>query len=119
MADCAGLAGHAAAVDTADDIELLRRTRQREGLANDELQRFKAEIIIDGPVVNGDLARAGINTHAGNGFFSCGRCRKNRDCYRTYSFSSFLKTPIPEASEQHAYGQRLYKRAGGSAHCGQ
>ena len=49
MADCAGLAGHAAAVDTADDIELLRRTRQREGLANDELQRFKAEMILPVP----------------------------------------------------------------------
>ena len=95
MADCAGLAGHAAAVDTADDIELLRRTRQREGLANDQLQRFKAEIIIDGPVVNGDLARAGINTHAGNGFFPAAGAVKIGIAYRTYSFSSFLKTPIP------------------------
>lgn len=59
MTDCAGLAGHAAAVNAADNIEFLGRTRQRERLANDKFQRFKAEIIIDGPIVNGDLARAG------------------------------------------------------------
>ena len=47
MADSTCLAGHAAAVDAADDIELFAGACKSERLADDELEGLKAEIIVN------------------------------------------------------------------------
>ncbi len=70
VTDCAGLAGNAAAGYAADNIKLFAGLGENQGLANDELQGFKAEIIIDIAVVDGDFAGALIKSYAGNGAFS-------------------------------------------------
>lgn len=66
MADSTCLAGHATAVDAADDIELFTGACKSERLADDELEGLKAEIIVNLSVVDDDLAGAGIKTDSGD-----------------------------------------------------
>ena len=54
MADCAGLAGDAAALDGADDVEFTLGLSQCEGLTDDEFQRIQAEILFDVTAVDGN-----------------------------------------------------------------
>ena len=70
VADGAGLAGHAAAGDAADDIELVGQFGQGEGLTNDELEGVKTEIIVDVAIIDGDLAGALIQSYASDGGLS-------------------------------------------------
>ena len=67
MTDRTGLAGDAADGDAALDVELLVVAGQREGLTDDQLQRFKTEVVIDVTAVDRDLAAALIQANAGNG----------------------------------------------------
>lgn len=66
VADSTCLAGHAAAVDAADDVELFAGACKSERLADDELEGLKAEIIVNLSVVDDDLAGAGIKTDSGD-----------------------------------------------------
>ncbi len=61
MADCAGLTGNAAACNAADDVELAVGVSDIKRLTNKELESFKAKVIIDVSVINGDFAAACIN----------------------------------------------------------
>ena len=70
MADCACLAGYAAAVYTANDIKLLFCVCKNKRLIYDELKSVKAEIIVYISVVDRNFTGAGINTNSCYGFFS-------------------------------------------------
>ena len=70
VADGAGLAGNAAAGDGADDVEPAQGVGEIQGLADQKLQGLQAEVIIDVPVVNGDLAGAGVKTDTGDAALS-------------------------------------------------
>src|SRR6185503_8994405 len=47
VADRSGLAARAAAVHRDDDVELVDRLRQRQGLLDDHLQHFIAEVVVE------------------------------------------------------------------------
>ena len=71
MTDGAGLAGHAAALDGADDIDLADQIGRSQRLTDDHLQGIQAEIIIDITAVDGDGAGAAlIDADTGNGGFT-------------------------------------------------
>ena len=70
VADGACLTGHAAALHAADDVELLGSLGESERLTDEELQRFKTEVIVDLSVVDDDLTGAGIHAHTRDGFLS-------------------------------------------------
>ena len=59
------LAGNAAAVYAANDVEFLSCAGDLERLTNDELKSFKTEIIVDISVVDGNLTCTCINADAG------------------------------------------------------
>ena len=63
MTDSTGLTCYAAAVNTANDIELLGCACELERLTNDKLECLKSEIIINVSVVDGYLARTCVNTN--------------------------------------------------------
>ena len=63
MTDSTCLTGNAAAVYTANDVELLGCACKLERLTNDKLECLKSEIIINISVVDGYLARTCINTN--------------------------------------------------------
>ena len=79
VTDRAGLTGHAAAGDAADDVELVVQFGHVEGLTNDELQRVETEVIVDISVVDRDLAGAGIDTNARDGFLSAAGAVEERN----------------------------------------
>ena len=58
MTDGAGLTGHAAALDGADDVNLAEGIGGDQRLTNDQLQGFKAEVIVDVTAIDDDGAGA-------------------------------------------------------------
>ena len=58
MTDGAGLTGHAAALDGADDVNLAEGLGGDQRLTNDQLQGLEAKIIVDVTAVNDDGAGA-------------------------------------------------------------
>jgi hypothetical protein len=68
VADGAGLAGHAAALDGGFDVNLAHGVGGDQGLTNDELQGLETEVIVDLTAVDGDDAAAvGDEVNAGHG----------------------------------------------------
>ncbi len=70
MADSSRLTRNAASGYAAYDIELISRIRKSERLADNKLERFKTEIIVNIPVVNGDASGSGVYAHARYGLLS-------------------------------------------------
>ena len=66
MTDRARLTGHAAAADTADNVELLAGLGEDEGLTNDQLEGLKTEVIVDISVIDGDLTGTLIESDSCN-----------------------------------------------------
>src|SRR6266545_6437963 len=68
VADGSRLRRRTTAGDDGQHVELLGRLRDREGLLGHHLQRFvAAEVVVEGLVVEMDLARAGAQPHARDG----------------------------------------------------
>ena len=68
MTDSAGLAGNAAALDGADDVNLADGVGADQGLTNDELQGIETEVVVDVTAVDDDGAGAVlVNANAGDG----------------------------------------------------
>ena len=67
VADGARLTGHAAAVDIDDDIELILGADCLEGLVDDEAHGVEGEVILEGALVDGDVALAGEQADALDG----------------------------------------------------
>jgi len=67
VANGAGLAGGAAAVNIDQDVELVVGLGQHQGLPNDHLQHPIREVLVEGPTVDGDVALAGPQIDAGHG----------------------------------------------------
>ena len=80
VTDRAGLTGNASAGSGADDIEFAFRAGDGERLVDDELQRFKSEVVVDVEFIDGNRAGSGINADAGNGFFSSACINDSRFC---------------------------------------
>ena len=56
VTDSAGLAGNAAACNLCFNINLAQGTGGNQGLTNDELKGFKAEVIVNVSAIDGDHA---------------------------------------------------------------
>ena len=68
VAQGAGLAGHAAALDGGNDVHLAQGIGGVQGLTDDHLQGLQAEVLVDIAAVDGDAAGAvGEQVHAGHG----------------------------------------------------
>ena len=66
VSDCACLAGKAAALDRCDNIELALCAGGAVGLVDNQLQRFKTEIVVDIASIDGNNAGAGNNADSGD-----------------------------------------------------
>ena len=73
VADCACLTGDTAAVYVSNDVVLADSVCNAEGLVDDELEGFEAEVIVYVTAVDGDLAGTGINSYASDGALSSAR----------------------------------------------
>ena len=60
MTDGTGLAGDAAALDGADDVDLADQIGRSQRLTNDHLQGVQTEVIVDVTAVDGDGAGAAL-----------------------------------------------------------
>lgn len=69
MTDGAGLAGVAAAGNADDDVKTAEGLGEGEGLANDGLEGFETEVLIQGTLIDGDIAFAGDQTNTAIAFF--------------------------------------------------
>ena len=68
MTDSAGLAGNAAALDGADDVDLADGVGADQGLTDDELQGIETEVVVDVTAVDDDGAGAVlVNANTGDG----------------------------------------------------
>jgi len=76
VTDSAGLAGNAAAGHPADDIKLAIGIGKGQRLTYNVLQRIQAEIIVDIPIIDGDLAGPLIQADSGDGAFPPSRAVK-------------------------------------------
>ena len=76
VTDCACLACYTATVYTAYDVELLGCAGELEGLANNELECIKTEVIVDWTVVDDDFTCTCVNAYT---------------CYRLLSASRLWK----------------------------
>ena len=106
MTDRARLTGHAAAGDSADDVELLAGAGEFEGLTNDQLEGLETEVIVDVSVVDGDLTGACIETNSRYRRLSSAGAVKIRCLIVQLSFL-LLKIPMLRASEPDDCAQRL------------
>ena len=106
MADCACLAGYAAAVYAANNIKLFFCIRKNKRLVNNELKSIKAEIIVYISVINGNLTCAGIYANAGNGFFSSA-CAVEIWIGFVHNLLTSLRIPKQRAAVPHACALRL------------
>ena len=70
VTDRACLTGDTAALYVGNDVILAYSVGNAERLVDNELEGFKAEIIVDVTTVDGDLAGTGIQTNAGDGALS-------------------------------------------------
>ena len=66
----ARLSGHAAAVHVDDDVELVGRGHSLEGLIDDKTHGVEGEVVLEGTLVDGDVAFAGHKTDTGDGGLS-------------------------------------------------
>lgn len=70
VADGARLTRHTAAVDVDDDVELVRCGNGFEGLIDDKTHCVEGEVILEGALVDGDVAFTGDKTHSCDGSLS-------------------------------------------------
>ena len=70
MSDSTSLTGNAAALNGADDVELVQSVSNCKGLTNDELEGLKTKVIVDVSAVDGYLTAALVNTNSCNGVLS-------------------------------------------------
>ena len=70
VADSASLAGNTAAGNADDDVILALEAQQDQRRADDQLQGLQTEVVVDVTVVDGDLASALVDAHAGNGILT-------------------------------------------------
>src|SRR5512135_80184 len=70
VADRAGLARAPAALDERDDVELVARLGELQGLADDHLEHVVRKVVLEGAVVDLDRSLAGTEEHAGDGFLA-------------------------------------------------
>ena len=64
VTDCACLAGDTAAVYVSNDVELANSVGNAEGLVDDELEGFEAEVIVYVAAVDGDVTGTGVDSYA-------------------------------------------------------
>ena len=88
MTDGAGLAGVAAAGNADDDVKAAEGLSEGEGLANDGLEGLETEVLIQGTLIDGDIAFAGDQTNTGDRLFPSADCAKRN--YRHFSSSSLI-----------------------------
>ena len=68
MAQGAGLAGHAAALDGGNDVHLAQGIGGVQGLTDDHLQSLQTKVLVDAAAVDGDGAGAVLKqVHTGDG----------------------------------------------------
>src|SRR6266702_3201 len=70
VADGAGLTGQPAALRVHEHVELAHLVDELERLDQDHLRRLPAEVGVHGAAVDGDVARAGREAHAGDGLLA-------------------------------------------------
>ena len=70
VTDRARLSGHAAAVHVDDDVELVGRGHSLKGLIDDKTHGVEGEVVLEGALVDGDVALAGHKTDTGDGGLS-------------------------------------------------
>ena len=105
MTDGTCLAGHAAALYSADDVELLSGIGQCKRLTNDELQGLQTKVVINASAVDRDGAVARNQSYSGNRMLSSAGTVVV--CYLRFVHNSrLLKTHILQASVQHACALR-------------
>jgi len=73
VTDSTCLTGDTTTVNVCNDVVLAHCGCYAEGLVDDELECFKAEIIVDVTAVDCDLACTGIESYASNGALSSAR----------------------------------------------
>src|SRR5688572_5527845 len=83
----AGLAGHAAAGRRREHVELVDGFGQDQGVADDELQNLRGEVVLDGLAVDDDLSRAGPEEHAGGRRLAPARPVILSRCHKNYATS--------------------------------
>src|SRR6266702_1466403 len=66
----AGLTGQPAALRVHEHVELAHLVDELERLDQDHLRRLAAEVGVHGAAVDGDVARAGREAHAGDGLLA-------------------------------------------------
>src|SRR5947207_9605495 len=66
VADRAGLAGGAAALDRHEHVELSDGVRDRQRLRDDHPQRLAREVVLEGAAVDDDASGAGLDPHTGH-----------------------------------------------------
>ena len=66
MTNRAGLAGHSAALNIDQYVELISVLSQHERLADDGLQGLKSEIIVDISLIDRDLTGSRYKVNTGN-----------------------------------------------------
>src|SRR6476619_3347087 len=79
QAQRAGLAGDAAAVDAGDDVEAAHQVGVHEGLVDDLLVQLVREVVVERAAVDGPLAGARDEAHAGDGLLAAAGRRRRGD----------------------------------------
>src|SRR5207247_1423393 len=67
VADGTSLPARTAAVDGDHDVELVDGLRERERLLDDHLQHVVAEVLVQRPLIDGDLSASLTKVHARGG----------------------------------------------------
>src|SRR5436305_382078 len=70
----ARLAGESSAADVDDDVDLAELLDHLERLLQDHLAGLAAEVVVEGALVDGELARAGLEAHARDRFLAAAGC---------------------------------------------
>ena len=65
MTDSTGLTGVAAAVNVHEDVEFINCIGSSKGLTNGNLKGFKAEILVNASLVDGEVACSGYQIYSG------------------------------------------------------
>ena len=116
VADGAGLAGHAAAGDGSNDVNLAHQLGGDQGLTNDQLQGIQTEVNVDGAAGDGDGASAilkQVDTGDG-GLPAAGAIELRLLALIHDSNPPLTRRPRSRASERHARARRHDRRADGS-----
>src|SRR3546814_4320901 len=92
QADRTGLAGGAAAAGGDEDVEALGVLGQLERLAHDHARGLAAEELVERTLVDGDLAGAAAQEHAGGGGLATAGAVILGDCHRSEEHTSELQS---------------------------